>query len=480
MRVSPNQVATLQNIFFLLFHVGCSEKLGIVAVDANNIIRKRNNHNNHHHSFSDDIQQSDNDENEEIISPSMTTTTVTDAAFTATTDTTTNKNRKRRLDDPLQFFGSSPEYYRYPLHNCQGDCDYDSDCDYGLYCYQRARYESVPGCYETYQADYSTNTDYCIRHYSSGGGGSGSSGGIYWDDAPPILQCFSSHTMIHVLSIQHNKDNNDSDNDNENDNNILRISSIKNIHVGDKVLTSTGDYETIYAIDHYHSSKHTNFIQIFHENTTNNNHSKPLELTENHMLFSKGKNDDDNHNMISVAAKNVKVGDQIQTLTGPSRVTNIKRINRKGVFNVLTNSGTIVANGILASTYSAHYLGGDDETETTTMTKISHQHFFNMILKPYRCIVKSIAATGMTASKDDENERPVTIQFIANVHAYWFQIKNKTLQSFCLSLLITVVSMLNLLLFDGLLPFLIVIAIGWLWSNNKKRTKATGKTPVKN
>ena len=29
---------------------------------------------------------------------------------------------------------------------CEGDCDYDSDCDAGLKCFQRDGYESVPGC----------------------------------------------------------------------------------------------------------------------------------------------------------------------------------------------------------------------------------------------------------------------------------------------------------------------------------------------
>jgi hypothetical protein len=29
---------------------------------------------------------------------------------------------------------------------CEGDCDYDSDCDAGLRCFQRDGYESVPGC----------------------------------------------------------------------------------------------------------------------------------------------------------------------------------------------------------------------------------------------------------------------------------------------------------------------------------------------
>ena len=29
---------------------------------------------------------------------------------------------------------------------CQGDCDKDSDCDHGLYCFQRNGTNPVPGC----------------------------------------------------------------------------------------------------------------------------------------------------------------------------------------------------------------------------------------------------------------------------------------------------------------------------------------------
>ena len=35
----------------------------------------------------------------------------------------------------------------YPLQQCQGDCDSDSDCDNNLICYQREDIEDIPGCY---------------------------------------------------------------------------------------------------------------------------------------------------------------------------------------------------------------------------------------------------------------------------------------------------------------------------------------------
>ena len=42
---------------------------------------------------------------------------------------------------------------------CEGDCDYDSDCDVGLRCFQRDGYESVPGCSGSGQSGW----DYCYQ-----------------------------------------------------------------------------------------------------------------------------------------------------------------------------------------------------------------------------------------------------------------------------------------------------------------------------
>ena len=45
---------------------------------------------------------------------------------------------------------------------CEGDCDRDSDCDWGLKCFQRDGYTPVPGCKGTGK----NNWDYCIsRHW---------------------------------------------------------------------------------------------------------------------------------------------------------------------------------------------------------------------------------------------------------------------------------------------------------------------------
>lgn len=45
----------------------------------------------------------------------------------------------------------------FPLGECQGDCDDDVDCGFGLNCFQRSGYTTVPGC----DGDGSSSADYC-------------------------------------------------------------------------------------------------------------------------------------------------------------------------------------------------------------------------------------------------------------------------------------------------------------------------------
>lgn len=65
----------------------------------------------------------------------------------------------------------------FPLGECEGDCDKDSDCESGLVCYQRNAGSSVPGC-SSGTSIKNSPTDFCAKPSSSGGGsGGGSSSG---------------------------------------------------------------------------------------------------------------------------------------------------------------------------------------------------------------------------------------------------------------------------------------------------------------
>ena len=45
-----------------------------------------------------------------------------------------------------------------PLQRCEGDCNNDDDCVHGLFCMQKDKRESVPGCSGTQMSKW----DYCV------------------------------------------------------------------------------------------------------------------------------------------------------------------------------------------------------------------------------------------------------------------------------------------------------------------------------
>jgi hypothetical protein len=117
--------------------------------------------------------------------------------------------------------------------------------------------------------------------------------------------------------------------------------AMKNLHVGDQVLTRSGSFQPVYAMDHVDGKKPTDFIQIFTDAKI-----EPLEITPNHLLFLATASK-------PVPASHVKVGDLVLGIHGPTRVTKLSNIQRNGFYNALTTSGTIVVNDIVASNYAS-------------------------------------------------------------------------------------------------------------------------------
>ena len=125
-----------------------------------------------------------------------------------------------------------------------------------------------------------------------------------------------------------------------------RSLQMQDLRVGDRVRTAIG-FETVYAFGHYSKESagvSNTYLQIHTESTSEE--MGPIELSPDHLIFLEGRDD-------PVPAENVKVGDVVVAYRlGSQTVTNVKTVKRNGMMHPYTASGTIVVNGIVASTFA--------------------------------------------------------------------------------------------------------------------------------
>lgn len=118
------------------------------------------------------------------------------------------------------------------------------------------------------------------------------------------------------------------------------IIPISEVIVGDYILADGNKFEQVYSLAHYDPTKKAAFIQV----TTAETNDAPLELTPKHMVFTgAGK---------AVMAKSLRAGDSVLLPNGDSaEIQSIKVVQSEGLFAPFTASGTLVVNGIVASSY---------------------------------------------------------------------------------------------------------------------------------
>lgn len=116
------------------------------------------------------------------------------------------------------------------------------------------------------------------------------------------------------------------------------------LEIGDYVLTHTHGssvkYSRVYSFGH----RHENIVHEFLAISTPVS-QEPILVTDNHLVFvAPGR---------AVPASNLQVGHPMVASNGNlTVVTAIERVIRKGLFAPFTFDGTIVVNGVLASTYA--------------------------------------------------------------------------------------------------------------------------------
>jgi len=114
--------------------------------------------------------------------------------------------------------------------------------------------------------------------------------------------------------------------------------AMKDLRVGDHVLTASNDYQLVYAFGHKNPTKLAEFRQVHTQETV-------LELTAEHLVFVQ----DQAH---PVRADSLEVGDSLLAKEGTAQIiTKISTIQRQGLYTPLTPEGTALVNGIAASSY---------------------------------------------------------------------------------------------------------------------------------
>merc|ERR1712238_654572 len=155
------------------------------------------------------------------------------------------------------------------------------------------------------------------------------------------------------------------------------------------------------------------------------------------------------HKTNPVPAETVKVGDRILTLDGPSTITKITTVTRKGVFNPLTADGTIIADGVISSTYST-LESNSDSIQVLGYKYISYQNFFNSLLKPYTFL----CTTATLEICKTQKEKVFISEYASKA---FFALQDNSHQSLLLFSSFAFVYTLNVLMV-GFVP----AAIGWM------------------
>lgn len=142
---------------------------------------------------------------------------------------------------------------------------------------------------------------------------------------------------------------------------------MKDLKLGDHVLTETGVYSKVYSFGHYQPNVNAVYMQLTMQNTS-------LKISKDHMVFIDSATS-------SVAAGSLKVGDKVLLSTGStSTITKIRTSVESGAFAPFTESGLIAVNGVVAS----NYIAMDDHSLKLFGMEISHHWLAHASQAPHR------------------------------------------------------------------------------------------------
>lgn len=133
------------------------------------------------------------------------------------------------------------------------------------------------------------------------------------------------------------------------------IATIDQLKIGDKVLAQSESGTLIYSrvvmfMDHKPDIFINNYVVIEMENPL-----RRIELTKRHLIFASKANT----TFQTIFAEKIKPGDLVKVLSPTNsselitaKVTKVSLQRKRGAFAPLTEEGTILVNGVLASCYA--------------------------------------------------------------------------------------------------------------------------------
>ncbi|XP_024531827.1 warthog protein 4 isoform X1 [Selaginella moellendorffii] len=161
------------------------------------------------------------------------------------------------------------------------------------------------------------------------------------------------------------------------------IKFVRELNVGDKVAVGKNIYSDVYGFGHKDADAISKFFQV-------HSASNMLELTAGHFVpvAVNGK-------LMYKRAEDLKVGD---SLWESSKITEISKVEKLGLYNPLTLSGSIMVNNVLASTHSEWFLDSIfDAVGATEYLPYAYQAVLAPVRAIYNTVGKDLYAKGYAA-----------------------------------------------------------------------------------
>lgn len=264
-----------------------------------------------------------------------------------------------------------------------------------------------------------------------------------------VCVCFSGHLMVDVQG--------------------KGLTRMDHLQIGDNVLSADGIYSRVYSFGHKAMNASTKYLQVYTE--TMDTHYL-LEISLEHLVFFYDKMSKTS----LVPAGELKVGDQqISSNGGPSKITAIHPIRRKGAYSPLTTSGNLVVNGIVAS----NYVTGGPLLEQASSNMLHHLQHGGVL--PYQMYCYMFGCDG--ESYNEIAGFSVWVQFWYNVGCSMLEWPKFFQHAFLLLLILpAVITVLlrHMLTAHAMITHLLISIVGYMvWKAMVIRKKPGETTAIK-